>query len=177
MPTQAQYSTFDRELFAAVRHFRFLLESLVAAMQRTTPLWSSRQQRHLSFLSEFTSDLWHASGHTNVVADALSQPPPVSAATVFKPPAIALPLQTDLHTSNPAVEPLPPAFCTTAEPPPASPAPPLSPTAEQPFNFAAVAAAQEGWPDIIFMQASPSLCIISRPVGKAGYLYWCPLTA
>jgi hypothetical protein len=46
-PTQAQYSTFDRELFAAysaVRHFRFLLEgrkfrlitdhkSLVAVMQ------------------------------------------------------------------------------------------------------------------------------------------------
>jgi len=118
-PTQARYSTFDRELFAAysaVRHFRFLLEGrkfrhitdhkpLVAAMQRTTPPWSARQQRHLSFLSEFISDLRHASGHTNVVADALSRPPPVSAAAVFKPPAIVLPLRSDLHTSKPAIEP------------------------------------------------------------------------
>jgi hypothetical protein len=75
-PTQARYSTFDRELFAAysaVRHFRFLLEGrkfhiltdhkpLVLAMERTTPPWSALQQRHLSFLAEFTSDLRHTSG-------------------------------------------------------------------------------------------------------------------
>jgi hypothetical protein len=72
-PTQARYSTFDRELFAAysaVRHFRFLLEGrkfliitdhkpLVSAMERTTPPWSARQQRHLSFLAEFTLSIRH----------------------------------------------------------------------------------------------------------------------
>jgi hypothetical protein len=139
-------------------------------MQRTTPPWSARQQRHLSFLSEFTSDLRHASGHTNVVADALSRPPPVSAAAVFKPPAIALPLRSDLHASKPAIEPLPPATCTAAEPPPADPAPPSPPAAGQPFDFAAVAAAQVGCPDIISMQASPSLRITFRPLGNTQLL-------
>jgi hypothetical protein len=64
-PNQVRYSTFDRELLAAyasVRHFRFLLEGrrfriltdhkpLVLAMTRVSPLWSNRQQRHLSFLA------------------------------------------------------------------------------------------------------------------------------
>jgi hypothetical protein len=76
LENRAWYSTFDRELFAAysaVRHFRFLLEGrkfhiltdhkpLVLAMERTTPPWSALQQRHLSFLAEFTSDLRHTSG-------------------------------------------------------------------------------------------------------------------
>jgi hypothetical protein len=66
-----RYSTFDRELlaaFSAVRHFRFLLEGpqfrlltdhkpLVTSLFRTTPPWSARQQRQLSFIAEFTSDI------------------------------------------------------------------------------------------------------------------------
>ena len=93
-PTQCKYSTFDRELlaaFTAVRHFRFLLEGrafhlltdhkpLVAAMTRVTPPWSARQQRHLAYLAEFTSDFRHTPGAANVVADALSWPPVHSAA-------------------------------------------------------------------------------------------------
>jgi hypothetical protein len=60
-----RYSTFDRELlvaFSAVRHFRFLQEgrqfcfltdhkSLVTSLFRTTPPWSARQQRQLSFIA------------------------------------------------------------------------------------------------------------------------------
>jgi hypothetical protein len=63
-----RYSTFDRELlaaFRAVRHFRFSLEGrqfrlltdhkpLVTSLFRTTPTWSARQQRQLSFIAEFT---------------------------------------------------------------------------------------------------------------------------
>jgi hypothetical protein len=55
-PTESKYSTFDRELlavFAAVRHFRFILEGqpfriltdhlpLTLAMRRVSPLWSAR---------------------------------------------------------------------------------------------------------------------------------------
>ncbi len=74
--TETRYSTFDRELlaaFAAVRHFRFLLEGrkfrlltdhkpLVSALARVSPPWSARQQRQLAFLSEFTSDICHTPG-------------------------------------------------------------------------------------------------------------------
>jgi hypothetical protein len=87
--TEAKYSTFDRELLAAyssIRHFRFLLEGrqfrlltdhkpLLSAMSRVTPPWSARQQRHLAYISEFTTDLFHTPGKENVVADALSRLP------------------------------------------------------------------------------------------------------
>ena len=63
--------TFDRELlaaFAAVRHFRFLLEvrpfriltdhmPLTLAMGRVSPIWSSCQVRQMAYISEFTTDL------------------------------------------------------------------------------------------------------------------------
>ena len=65
------YSTSDLELLAAfstVKHFCFLLEGqgftlftvckpLTFALFRVSLPWSARQQRHLSYLSEFTSDL------------------------------------------------------------------------------------------------------------------------
>ena len=89
-PAQVKYSAFDRELLAAqlsIRHFRFLLEGrqfrlltdhkpLVSAMHRVSPPWSARQQRHLAYIAEFTSDIRHTPGASNVVADALSRPPP-----------------------------------------------------------------------------------------------------
>jgi hypothetical protein len=88
-----RYSTFDRELLAAFsvfRHFRFLLEGrqfrlltdhkqLVTSLFRTTLLWSVRQQRQLSFIAEFTSDIRHTPGQENVVAAALSRPPSTTA--------------------------------------------------------------------------------------------------
>ncbi len=84
-----RYSTFDRELLAAfseVKHFKFLLEGrqfrlltdhkpLVTSLFCTTPLWSARQQRHLSFVAEFTSDIRHTPDQGNMVADTLSRPP------------------------------------------------------------------------------------------------------
>ncbi|MFN9939383.1 MAG: Ty3/Gypsy family RNase HI domain-containing protein, partial [bacterium] len=88
---EVKYSTCDRELldaFSTIRHFRFLLEGrqfqlltdhkpLVAAMTRVSPPQSARQQRHLAYISEFTTDLRHTPGAENVVADALSRPPAV----------------------------------------------------------------------------------------------------
>jgi hypothetical protein len=89
-----RYSIFNRELlaaFSAVRHFRFLLEGrqfrlltdhkpLVISLFRTTPPWSARQQRQLSFIAEFTSDIRHTPGLEN----ALSRPP---AAAAQQPPS------------------------------------------------------------------------------------------
>jgi len=85
---EEKYSTFDRELLAcvaAVRHFRYWLEGrafhiqtdhkpLVHAIHRVSDPWSGRQQRHLSLLAEFTSDIRHVQGALNHVADALSRP-------------------------------------------------------------------------------------------------------
>ena len=85
---QCKYSAFDRELYAAyatIRHFRFLLEGrkfqlhtdhkpLVAAINRVSPPWSAKQQRHLAYIAEFTSDIRHVPGIVNIVADALSRP-------------------------------------------------------------------------------------------------------
>ncbi|MFN9907586.1 MAG: RNase H-like domain-containing protein, partial [bacterium] len=62
---EVKYSTFDRELlaaFSAIRHFRFVLEGrqfrlltdhmpLTHAMNRVSPLWSSRQVRQMAYIS------------------------------------------------------------------------------------------------------------------------------
>ena len=86
--TETFYSAFNRELlaaFSAVKHFRFLLEGqrftlftdpkpLTFALFRISPPWSARQQCHLSYLPEFTSNLVYLPGPQNVLADALSRP-------------------------------------------------------------------------------------------------------
>ena len=86
-PNERIYSTFDRELlglYLAVRHFRFLLEGrsftayvdhkpLTFAMVKVSEPWSARQQRQLSFISEFTTDIQHVAGKHNPVADCLSR--------------------------------------------------------------------------------------------------------
>ncbi len=136
-------------------------------MERTTPPWSARQQRHLSFLAEFTSDLRHTSGSSNVVADALSRPPPVSKqsdAVVVKEPAIALPLRSALHANKSARKPLPPAVSCKPTAQGGNEAWPLF-AAGPPFDYAAVPAAQSSCPDVVSMQASPSLQIVSRQAG------------
>ena len=83
---EKKYSTFDRELLAAyqaVRHFRHFVEGkpftlytdhkpLTFALSNNADR-SPRQSRHLSFIAEFTSDIRHAKGKFNVVADTLSR--------------------------------------------------------------------------------------------------------
>lgn len=73
-PTERRYSTFDQELLAlylAVRHFRSMLEGrpftafvdhkpLTFAMAKLPEQLSTCQQHHLSYISQFTSDLWGA---------------------------------------------------------------------------------------------------------------------
>jgi hypothetical protein len=133
-------------------------------MKQTTPPWSARQQWHLSFLSKFTSYLRHASVQTNVVADALSRLPPMSAAADIKEPAIAAPFRSELHASIIANKPVPPTISDKADPPGDQPAS-LPPPRRPPFDYVALAAAQRDCPDVRSMQASPSLRIVDRPVG------------
>ena len=84
---EKKYSAFDRELlalFAAVRHFRHILEGrsfqvftdhkpLVDALHKRSDPWTGRQQRQLSFVSEFNLEIHHISGKINVTADCLSR--------------------------------------------------------------------------------------------------------
>jgi cleavage and polyadenylation specificity factor subunit 1 len=86
---QSKYSAFDRELkavFSGIRFFRFMLEGrkfavftdhkpLTSALKRVSGPWTARQQRHLAYIAEYTSDLRHIAGVANVVADTLSRPP------------------------------------------------------------------------------------------------------
>lgn len=87
--TQRRYSTFDRELlgaYLAVLHFRHLVEGqhltlctdhrpLVGAFYIHRPAKLDRQQRHLSVLVEYVSEMKYIRGADNIVADHLSRPP------------------------------------------------------------------------------------------------------
>jgi cleavage and polyadenylation specificity factor subunit 1 len=73
-------------VFSGIRFFRFMLEGrefavytdhkpLTSALKRVSEPWTARQQRHLAYIAEYTSDLRHIAGVANVVADTLSHPP------------------------------------------------------------------------------------------------------
>jgi cleavage and polyadenylation specificity factor subunit 1 len=86
-PREQKYSAFDKELLAiylAIRHFRYMLEgrsftvfmdhhSLTHAMFKQSDCWLARQQRHLAYISEYTTDIRHIAGKHNVSADCLSR--------------------------------------------------------------------------------------------------------
>ena len=85
--SETKYSAFDRELLAlylGVKHFRHFLEGrqftaytdhkpLTFCMSKCSDTWSNRQQRHISYISEFTTDIRHIQGKDNFVADSLSR--------------------------------------------------------------------------------------------------------
>ena len=71
-------------IYASIKHFRHFVEGrpftvftdpkpLTYALASSTDR-SPRQANHLSYISEFTSDIQHVRGTENVVADALSRP-------------------------------------------------------------------------------------------------------
>jgi transposase InsO family protein len=85
-----------------IRHFRFMLEGraftiytnhkpLTTAINRASDPWKARQCRQLAYVAEYTSDIRHIAGTSNVVADALSRPPvptsPSTAAACVKAPS------------------------------------------------------------------------------------------
>lgn len=86
-PPERKYSTFDRELLAlylGIRHFRYFLEGrqfvaytdhkpLTFCMPKASEPWSNRQQRQISYISEYTTDIRHLQGKDNLVADTLSR--------------------------------------------------------------------------------------------------------
>ena len=165
--TEEKYSAFDRELLAAyssIRYFCFLLEGrsftlftdhkpLTHALFRTSPPWSACQQRHLAFISEFTSTIVHVPGADNPVADALSRPCSVS-------PALSAP-------SAPSELLVPPASLAPLAPitVPLSILPALDPTTSAPLmDFKLMTQLQDACSSVKEMLTSPSLKVISVPV-------------
>ena len=86
-PSEAKYSTFNRELLAvylAIKHFRHFIEGrqfkvftdhkpLTYSLSTHSDRYTPRQVCHLDYISQFTTDIQHISGHNNPVADALSR--------------------------------------------------------------------------------------------------------
>lgn len=84
---QMKYSTYDRELLAiytAVKYFRYLLEGrhfriftdhkpITFAFKQKSDTASPRQVRQLDYIGQFSTNIIHISGKSNVVADALSR--------------------------------------------------------------------------------------------------------
>ncbi|KAL1446239.1 hypothetical protein WDU94_012386 [Cyamophila willieti] len=85
-PAEQKYSTYDRELlaiFATVQKFSYLLEGrkftiytdhrpLTYAFTKVKDNNSPRQIRHLTFISQFSTDIQYIRGESNSPADALS---------------------------------------------------------------------------------------------------------
>jgi hypothetical protein len=176
---QVKYSTFDRELtaiFAAVRHFRFLLEGrhfhkpLVSAFKRVSPPWSARQQRQLAYIAEFSVNIRHTPGAHNWVVDALSRPTAVVAApsSPSLPPIVDPPQPAPILPSSPSVDDWPAASEVQLSPIAAEEAAPPQTAAR--LDMAAFAAAQRTCPDVQSMQQSASLDIVYRLCGEV-YLY------
>ena len=182
-PAQQRYSAFDRELLAtylSIRHFRFQLEGrrfcvftdhkpLVSALHRVSPPWSARQQRHLAYVAEFTSDLRHVPGKDNVAADALSRPcadpprvvsSPVTPVTrlspVLHPPASPNPVPTPAHVPDPV---------TAAAAVPTTPSPSPDLLAAPAFSLVEMALRQIVCPQVQRLRHSASLRVVSLPVG------------
>lgn len=84
---EKKYSTYDRELLAiysSVRHFRYMLEGrqftiytdhkpLTFAFTKKSNNSSPRQERHLEYIAQFSTNIKHIEGSKNIVADALSR--------------------------------------------------------------------------------------------------------
>ena len=71
-------------MYSAVKHFAYFIEGrrvhiytdhkpLTFAFASGSERWTARQQRHLSLIAEYTTDVRHIQGRVNVVADALSR--------------------------------------------------------------------------------------------------------
>lgn len=103
-PTERRYSTYDRELlaiFSSIKHFKHIVEGrefvvktdhkpLIYAFRQRPEKASPRQVNQLNFISQFTTQILHAKGEDNSVADALSRintinmPPGLGARTIHE---------------------------------------------------------------------------------------------
>ena len=112
--TQRSYSTYDRELlgaYLAVLHFKSIIDGhavtlftdhkpIVSAIKSQNTPASERQQRQLSFISEYIKTVAYIKGNNNIVADCLSRPVNAMSADIYDLPAIAQAQTEDAEIIN-----------------------------------------------------------------------------
>ena len=166
---EQKYSAFDRELlavYAAIRHFRWVLEGkrsyvlsyhmpLTFALHRQSDAWSTRQQQHLSYVAEYTSDIRHVAGKENVVANCLSRPPDV----------LSLPRSTKVASIKVPFGSLAPPVAWDGSPGASSTVAVVTPGAV--LDMAELACAQEGCQETQELHAKMAAQLIS------GHKIWC----
>lgn len=95
---QAKYSAYDRELYAiyaCVKRFRHMLEArpfiiftdhkpITFAFRQQLDKCTPRQYRYLDYISQFSTDIRHVSGKSNIVADSLSRIASISGGLDYK---------------------------------------------------------------------------------------------
>ena len=145
--------------FSAICQFHFLLKGrdfilftdhkpLTDALFRTTPPWSTHQQRQFSFISEFMSNIVNLPGVENCIANGLVLPSsahPSSASTASKK------VQTSPSLLSPAL--LPEVHLSTPE-----------------FEFSALPPLQLSFSSVQAMLANSSLQVMSIPYGDSTVL-------
>ena len=114
--------------------------------------WTARQQRQLSYVAEFTSNIVHVPGRFNLVADLLSRPPQTATAPD--------PATTPVQQSSPS----PPASTSLPTEEALEWAAAAAVTSEG-VDLAAMAKEQHGCPATQQLLNSSSLHIIQIPVG------------
>ena len=113
----------------------------LALFKVSLPCWSPRQQRHLSYIAEFTSSVVHLPWVENIVADALSRPsamPDSTASSWFLRHCPSLPF-----ISDPAL-----ALC----------------------DFNQYSVLQQFYPSVSEMVSTSSLSVLSVPLGDSSLL-------
>ena len=90
---------------------------VVSALTRTTPPVSARQQRHLSYISEFAVNLVHLPGAANCAADAMSRPSSSTSPPVQPPKVVRAGSPATGTTAVAAVSSLPPTVVAAVSTP------------------------------------------------------------
>jgi cleavage and polyadenylation specificity factor subunit 1 len=183
---EERYSAFDRELlavYAGIQHFRYMLEGrhfvvftdhkpLLGALARVTEPKSDRQRRQLSAIAEFTADIRHIAGQSNVVADTLSRPPPTagqSYAAAVKGSAAVSAATTAAAADQAAAT---PPSTPSSSPPSSSPPSQLGPAraSTPPVDIQDIAAAQPGDADCQRALSSPALRVLRVQLQQSSVL-------
>ena len=116
--TEVKYSTFDRKLlsiYLTIKHFCYFVEGrpfhvltdhkpLTFALLSVSNRQSPRQLRHLTFISQFTTDIRHVKGTLNTVADALSQIDINCSAVSELPAAVNFVKMADAQQTDPDID-------------------------------------------------------------------------
>lgn len=109
--SQLNYSTYDRELLAiylAIKHFSHILHGrnfeivtdhkpLIYIFTQKSDNLSPRRQRHIAYISEFTTKISHLQGEENTVADALSRVEVIELPTLISNEELQQAQQQDLE--------------------------------------------------------------------------------